>query len=151
MTEDKWVQIKDQQVLTSTKFLWGLSKKGNISDSEKSPGDKLFKADIWRKYLPSLVILLCKHELLATARDGIWARKDICGSVAAFVILHFIRFLFPRSLHPLTSQEVSTTSAELNAEHSMAKDWGLTVAVRIAAVGRVVEISSTRIWKGCGF
>lgn len=47
-------------------------QRGNTSGSRKTLKDKLFKAAIWQKYLLSLLVLLPKHQLLATAGDGIW-------------------------------------------------------------------------------
>jgi len=68
---DKYAEAKSTEV--------SLTQRGNTSGSGKSPRYKLFKAGIWRKYLPSLLILLPRHQLLSTAGDGVWGKQDICS------------------------------------------------------------------------
>lgn len=122
-----------------------LIQRGNTSGSAKSLRDKLFKADIWRKYLPSLLILLPRHQLLATAGGGIWVKKDICFLVAQ-------PLLWSRTSSgshplltsiPLTHRRFFTTSAELHAEWWTTELWLRQWAWQLRE--EVVETSSIKI------
>lgn len=86
-----------------------LTQRGNISGSEKSLRNKLFKAAI------PLFLYSCLsgHSRKWDLRQK--GRLLSCCTVTS-MMLHFIGFPSPPDLHPLNAQEVSTTSAELNAE-----------------------------------
>lgn len=120
----KWVQVKAVQV-HRRKIHWDLSnaKRKHLWLQKVSLRHKLFSTDIWREFLLSLLILLPKHQLLATARDGIWGRRTFGCCTEASMMLHFSRFLSPPGLYPLNSQKVSTTSAKLGAAW-LSFDWG---------------------------